>query len=269
MSDLRKVIPGQPLSIPAGAYNAFVDAAAAHRARVASESAGMAPAPGMWPPGSVMVRNDSGGDLERFSVVGLGEPLIDPSVSLPGFQSRAGFSGVTPTSAHTGRFAVLIAPLAAGKLGGGIVTGVAHVRLDVTDELIMRADVIDGDATKLRTHPRGAAEVLWKAPTSGGGGSGVVWAMVRLGPAPPPMFFPVLVSKTSGSAGDADSPCTFVYTATDLHGVTLGTGLTPARARPSVGIMIQGSGVGLGYLDTTGQFVLWDASETLSVVACE
>ena len=63
MSDaLRKVQSGQPLVIPASAYNAFIDAALDFRQRTAHIGQGAQPA--FAQASIVLVRNDSGGDRQ-------------------------------------------------------------------------------------------------------------------------------------------------------------------------------------------------------------
>ena len=76
MSNLNKVRSGDPLVIPAPAYNAFIDAAQDFRARTAN--LGQQATPVSRSSGIVMVKNESGTDRARFDVLGLGEPLFLP-----------------------------------------------------------------------------------------------------------------------------------------------------------------------------------------------
>ena len=78
MSDsLKKVQTGQPLVIPASAYNAFIDAAIDFRQRTAHIGQGAQPA--FQQATIILVRNDSGADRQRFEVLGVDGPVIDPS----------------------------------------------------------------------------------------------------------------------------------------------------------------------------------------------
>jgi hypothetical protein len=58
---------------------------------------------------------------------------------------------------------------------------------------------------------------------------------------------------TSSSAPD------FVYNVTDLYGTVLGTNMTPTK--PRRGPVSPGGGLGLGYLDASDAFQLYDANE--------
>lgn len=80
-------------------------------------------------------------------------------------------------------------------------------------------------------------------------------------------LFPVTVSQTGGSAGDATTACSFTYTATDLDANELGTGMSPTWARPAAGAMVAATH-GLGYYDSTGAFVLYQVDEQPDVVSC-
>jgi len=116
MSDaLRKVQAGQKLVIPAAAYNAFIDAAVDYRRRTAR--IGQKAEPSQRQAGIVLVRNDSGGDLNRLAVLGIDAPVFTPTDSLETFANGIALVGVTPTAAHAGNFAVLVEPIQTGQLG--------------------------------------------------------------------------------------------------------------------------------------------------------
>ena len=81
-------------------------------------------------------------------------------------------------------------------------------------------------------------------------------------------LFAVEVTKTSGSAGDKTTQCSFVYTVKTLGGS--GTGMTPKKKRPSVGKMgaPAAASIGLAYYDEDGDVQLFDANETLAPQVC-
>ena len=82
---IKKVSKGSPLNIPAEAYNAFVDAANAHRGQMFS-SAGASKAAAS--PGQVLVKNSSGYDCGRFSILGIDDSVgITPTDNLTAFQA--------------------------------------------------------------------------------------------------------------------------------------------------------------------------------------
>jgi len=174
---LKKVQPGDPLAVPAAAWNAFVEAAEAHR-RGGHDLGGAAKTAGRQS-GIVLVKNSSGGDRGRFEVLGLGAPIFDPSDAdaLDAFKQRPAFIGELPASAtHASRFAVLLEPVPAGEIGHACLDGICAVQIDVTDAGHDYADVKDGSAATLVSGGNGAAQILWKEA-----GTGTKWAMVRLG----------------------------------------------------------------------------------------
>jgi hypothetical protein len=172
----KKALPGQRLVIPADAFNGFVDAANYVRARrhnIESDAADE-----FRQSGIVKVRNASGADQGRFAVLGLTEPIILPADNLDEFKRQVTFEGVVPAkNEHKGKFAVLLEPIAAGKIGLGVVAGVVPVRLKVDpNQLYDRAEIIGGSTQALVNQPHGSARVLWLEAT----GSTERWAVVRL-----------------------------------------------------------------------------------------
>jgi hypothetical protein len=79
-------------------------------------------------------------------------------------------------------------------------------------------------------------------------------------------LFPVNVTQTGGSAGNATTQCSYTYTVTDLNAVELGTVMSPVAAqRPTIGVMVAAT-KGSGYL-SNGTFVLWWVNEKPNTVA--
>lgn len=178
--DLRKVRPGDPLRIPARAYNAFVDAALESRRRQQDRRAGE-----LWDGGRsfigggvVTVRNDSGEDLERYHTMAIDGPLFVPGEDGPekSFQNRLAFKGITPTDAtRPGSFAIAREPIPQGEVGLCVVHGVTPARVLVEDEEHAFAEVTP-DETVLISAGLGSAAILWKEE-----GVGEKWALVEVG----------------------------------------------------------------------------------------
>ncbi len=240
MSDaLRKVQAGQPLAIPASAYNAFVDAALDHRHR--ASRVGREARPAFRQASIVLVRNDSGAERERFDVLGVGVPVIDPADGADAFKERVALAGVVPvTGTHEGLFVVLAEPLASGAIGHAFAAGVCPARIDVPEkEGEWRcAEIAGGVAANLAAQPQGSAAILWRA-----GGTGVQWAVVRLGNARTMHVFPVELSQVGGDAGGESAPASWTY---DVRGVESGAllaeDINPVAAphqwrRPATGAM--------------------------------
>jgi len=172
MSILRKVQPGQRMQIPAAAYNAFVDAANYTKAASLSNRGQDG---GNLGAGAVLVRNATGADLGRFSIVGIDGPVISPTDNLIEFQNRIVLSGVGP---YPGQFAVLLEPLKAGAIGRACVSGECVCRVNATDSGHQFAEATT-DPTRLESAASGSAAILYKE-----GGTGEKWTVVRLGNSP-------------------------------------------------------------------------------------
>ena len=239
-SALRKVRSGDPLVIPAAAYNAFIDAALDFRQRTAHLGQGAQPS---FPQASiVLVRNDSGSNQNRMAVLGVDAPIIDPSANEEEFRNRVALSCITPAAdTHEGKFVVLAEPIANGKIGRAYAAGVCPVKIDVPDEEHewRYAEIADGVTANLKVSLQGSATILWRA-----GGTGVQWAVIRLGQPVPMHVFPVELTQVGGEQGDEENPASWTYDVLDVvTGETLASGVDPVASphkwqRPSVGQMI-------------------------------
>ena len=146
---LRKVRSGDPLKIPARAYNAFVDAAVAQRHRDQDRRRDIRPSTRNLD--IIDIRNTSGEARERFDVLALAEPIIDPLANERQFLNRVAFNGVVPQQQHasTGRFAILLEPLKAGAIGKAAIGGVCPAWVLIEDPEHQRVDVEPGAADHL------------------------------------------------------------------------------------------------------------------------
>jgi hypothetical protein len=175
---MEKVQSGDPLVIPAGTFNTFIDAARDFQQRQRSQQ--QRPHSSFTDRSTVLLRNDSGAGRSRFSVLEVDGVVIGPGDNLESFQNTPAVTGVTPTEDHAGRFAILLDPIEAGEIGRALLAGVCPCQVDVTDEEHQFAAPTDGDASKLTSAESGPAHILW-ADT----GIGTKWCLVRLGgPAP-------------------------------------------------------------------------------------
>ena len=195
MSDsFRKVRSGQPLSIPASAYNAFIDAAQAHKDR--RQDAGQNARDRFRDGGVVLVKNNTGGDLSRFSVVGLDDPIILPADSFDGFANRVAFGGSAPAAGHEGRFAVLLDAVPDGQCGQAMVSGVIACPVYVADASHVYADIAAGETDYLASAESGAAQILWRPD-----GPGVVWAVVKLSIPASRTYIETVTEEVGGDQG--------------------------------------------------------------------
>jgi hypothetical protein len=182
---LQKVIPGQPLRVPAPDYNAFIDAALDYQRRQSGTRR-----PGDHATardrGIILVQNDTGADLEQYDVVGLGQTTggVWPTPDDNEAEFLAGgncFSGQLPTVAHRGRFAIVLGAMAGTEgqhaIGPALLAGVVPAYVAVQDSGDWWADVNDGEHATLASGRSGAAQILYKSA----GGTGLMWCLVRLG----------------------------------------------------------------------------------------
>lgn len=174
MTTYEKVNAGQPIEIQAKTWNAFVDAAVAHRqggrVNAVFESDDEQPA------NTIAISNDTGADLEPFQVVGLDGVVITPTDGQATFERRVLMSGITPAIAdHRTAFAITTQAIPAGAIGRAVVTGCTVVQIDITQTYHKFATVKDADATQLESASYGAAQILWQES-----GTGTKWGLVNL-----------------------------------------------------------------------------------------
>ena len=175
----QSVKKGEPLSIPAEEYNAFLQVANDYRTK--SVAARPLQQERFVPHGLVRIKNTTGVDLTRFSVLGIDGPLFSPDDNLEEYQNRLAFVGVTPTTDHLEKFAIIQEPLAADAIGLAMVTGVTVAQVNVTSEGHGYANLVDGESGYLESAAGGAVVILSK-----GSGTETVWAHVLLGSSPCP-----------------------------------------------------------------------------------
>ncbi len=172
----KKVASGDALDYPAKLHNLVIDTVRDYLKRINSGGAGDASLPR---DGTIInILNNTGDDLDAFTVVALGDPVIDPDTeNLQSFQGGPILEGNAPVLPDDlGRFAILPAPLAADAIGTGIVAGVAVVQVDDGDGSTDFADVDDDVTDNLVGNSGGTAKILWRAE-----GTGPQWAVVRFG----------------------------------------------------------------------------------------
>ena len=172
----KKVISGQPLSIPADAYNSFIDAAADMRSRHNSNDVNKEPLTGQP---TILIRNDSEHDVDRFGILGLGRSLILPENNLDEFQNQVSFSGVLPDTAdHKNKFVILTEPVASGEIGRGLITGISLIHIQVDKDDHTHATIRTGitGLFSMKSSDLGLARILWRE-----GGMGSQWAIVAIG----------------------------------------------------------------------------------------
>ena len=176
------VQPNQPVVFSATAWNAMLAAGKAYRAN----QLGSASDPLTTTRSSSLIRvlNDTGTNLEQGQIVGLEEPIFVPEeTSVDAFLREVAFIGVTPTTDHIGKFAVLMEPAPPDVVVRAWVAGACMARVNVVDETHTYADVEDGETGALVSSFDGSAQILWKEGDVPYGyyGTGEQWAIIRFG----------------------------------------------------------------------------------------
>jgi hypothetical protein len=177
MTNLRHVRAGEKLRIGAGAYNAFVDAARAHRRVPHDLSRASEPSHGASRQTTILVRNESEEDVPRFGCLAIGDPIIPPDENADEFANRPSLIGVAPMELrHFGSCVVACEPIAAGKIGKCVLRGITPARVLMADVRHTHADIAEGHRL-LKTGFVGAARILWRPDEAG-----EVVCLVEIGP---------------------------------------------------------------------------------------
>lgn len=152
----------------------------------------------------VLIRNETGVDLDFFAVVGLGDPLITPTENEEEFKLRRAFIGVEPAAEHAGKFAIMAHPVAhvdgsadGQDIGRGVVHGVTQALVKMASLSHTFADVDAGETGHLLSAATGGAQILWREEDAEV--DDVVWAYVRLGGGgggPATAAFAMITAKT-------------------------------------------------------------------------
>jgi hypothetical protein len=168
----RKVLPGDPLKIPAEAWNALVDLSQdqknqRHDQRSQTEGTSRQTT-------LAKVRNQTGADLDRFSIVALGAPIITPAANLTEFKRQLSFQGLVPTVGTGPKFGVLLEPVKNNLIGTAAIGGCVITRVSVGSVAYNAAETIVGQNGYLRSVPHGPASVLWIESAGA-----LRWAVIR------------------------------------------------------------------------------------------
>lgn len=270
----RHVTSGAPMKIPAGDYNAMIDAARqARQARLAPPA--VSPIEHYQ---HARVLNDSGEPIGRHRVLTIEAPSLNPAeytvgmdtfaANLDGFSARLEVRGVTP-AANDQDLAITLEAAADGHYARCCVSGVCAALVEIEDEDHVCAGAQAG--TMLISMSRGPAVIIWKQPEEERETIGVALCLIRLiGRRPAGDLFAVTCTIDGGSAGSASTTCSFTYTVTDLHGVVIGEDMSPEQRRyPNVPYTTTPNDTpGLAYYDAAGDLHLWSANELAQTEEC-
>jgi len=120
----------------------------------------------------------AGYDRSQYDILGVSGVVF--AATDDGFKQRIVLTGATPaTGSHEGKFAVLAEPIANGEIGPAILDGTIICQINITDATHQYADIANGDAAKLASAKSGSVQIIWIES-----GTGIKWAVVRIGPKP-------------------------------------------------------------------------------------
>lgn len=168
----RKVQQGDPLKIPAEAWNALIDLSQHEKNNRHNQQ--------FKDEGSIRqttlakVRNQTGFDLARFSIVALGTPIITPEDNLTEFSRQVSFQGFAPSMDTGPRFGVLLEPLKNNLIGSAAIGGCVIARVSVGGIVYNAVETIAGENGFLRSVPHGPASLIWIESTGA-----IRWAVIR------------------------------------------------------------------------------------------
>jgi len=176
----QKVVPGDPLRIPARTYNEFVDAANAHKLSVKS---GALPLGSLRNLGTLAVRNTTEAEVERFGALAIGGLAIAYEDNPTQFEADPVVDGVAGTLEHAGHMVTLLEPVSPGGVARGVVSGVVPALVRMVSEQHRFADVDPANPGRLRSWFRGASQMLWVQPIEDRADPAVAVVLTRVGAA--------------------------------------------------------------------------------------
>lgn len=264
----RKVRAGERItSLPAEAWNAFIDAAKRTQTISRAESR---PRLDRF---IVPVKNNSEDPIARFGVLGITASLIDPATDEGGFLDQIALQGDVPSAGHYGRFAVAVEPIDAGAIGLACVGGVCIGRVYIPDEdgPFRFADIDPGETEHLKARVRGGASILWHEAVA----DEVGWAILNLtGASDRYQLFPITLTVATTAYGSTTTATAHTYDVSIpatgeqiLSGEDIVGGLHVYR-RPSLGRMTVAT-AGLAYYDDDAELIIASANEAIDPEVCK
>lgn len=225
---IKRASPGDPLRIPAGAWNRIATATeAVERGRQAPRA--------FAPRDSSRVIVTNGADaVDPGGVVAMSLTPTTPDQSEEALRQRPQLAAAEPSAwSEFGRFGVSEAGMQAGDAGMVRVLGVVAVQVDVVDTDHRYADIIVDDRAKLRSYGMGMARLI-TAPTA----TGVQWCLVHLlGDIGRQAF----LGKVTGSSGGTNNVWSYtVAPQTNIPGLTL-SGVLNVAEKGNSGSGVEGN----------------------------
>ncbi len=179
-----KVAIGDPLQFSAQSWNAILDAGKEAQQRGTLNASSLTQTRSST---IIRVRNDSEMNLDRNTVLGLGDPIFTPDdATVDIYLREITFRGVVPDiNKHKRKYVVLLDAALQNQVIRAYIAGVCQVLVDQQDEAHEYANVVDMNTAHLKSSVHGHARILWREGLEGSGygyyDSGIQWATVMLG----------------------------------------------------------------------------------------
>lgn len=168
MPRLERKVPGQPIRLSAGDWNAMLDLVRNDQARrLGAGGAGRGLSNTVSPTAVVLVSNATGSDVGQGYCLAITSTLLDPAGAPLDWLARPVLEGDEPV-ATTDPCVVLLEPIADGAIGRAAIAGLVIAQVDVTDTAHEYATPTAADATKLTSAASGPARLLWTETGSTG-----------------------------------------------------------------------------------------------------
>lgn len=178
---LKKVTTGQRIKrLPADAWNAFIDATNYVREQSGGHRFDSVREP--WKTNTVLMRNDTDVDLDRFEVVAIHSMMTPPTEDVDEFQQHVVFKGMKP-SLDNQRIGVTLEAIPRGDMGRVLFNGIgiAKIYQPTGTNLLPNAGSRTNVTQYLQTTNGPGVEILIRESfTASASTSDLRWAVVRL-----------------------------------------------------------------------------------------
>lgn len=199
MAKFDKKTAGDPLSIKAAEYNAFIDAALRNQPGQPTDRTGADESAGSNArTNGVMVKNNSGGSLAIGDPVVVTGFYLDPANNLPQFKKTQVLT-VDSYSTGSGPFMVMVTPAADGKVGRAISSGPCALNIDIVD---VDHEYAIPTSSGYKSCNSGPIDILW-APAS----TGNQWCSAHIGTKDGSIRFAKLTADWNDSTTVTGNPC--------------------------------------------------------------
>lgn len=193
MSQFPYISPGRPLPKRADTLNAQMEAARETANRSRDEPARRF---AQNDPSIIRVKNNSGSDVPKYGVLGLGDVQVTHATNADSFLQRVYMDGEEPNFFKDRDLPICITLQAIpdGEIGFAASHGVVQCQVEMKEDWHEYVDYKDNSVTELISAPASNHKLLWSASSSG-----TQWAVVHLNGGDPRISYAELTAVGSGS----------------------------------------------------------------------